>query len=591
MKTLAFVKNSHQVAPAACVINFNKSIKNRIARFRASLPSFGGGIRFFIALGMVSSLSSCGGDDGPSSYALNVYVSGLTGSGLKVTLNGGAPISIATNSQTTLARLTNGTAYTVAVTAPPVSPLQSCTASNPAGSISGNNVDVMVSCMATAPGTVGLDPATVTIDSAVPSSVIEKITSVVSPFDSQKLGTLIYVPFSAGGGESMVFAVDSNNNILLAALATTTSIKLSVQTTAVALVRLSMGPLPATASDSQVDAAISASDGFHDLVSQISAALASNTPPSASSFVVASMTGFVEQLPAPLAATLAPVSKAVNALQLSEDVAQSFLTIGSAGASAADSTAATCIQDVVAGMFPPAEVASLYPNPSASALGSYLNEALFSPISILEAVKACPRIVVPTLPSGANPLGPPSWQSAAVKFILDIAELSEQELRVGAQTISQVAAEAFGISREIFLVMNSPPPPPPSSCAQVPCVLGTQLIYEVISTDTVSGDPHYCGTGGTGVYAYFSATFDGTNWLSSIDGMPLPETYHVPNLPYGGIGGNFPGATGLETFSVGGVTGSLSETYQVVIPGSNPQAYATCTVNTTLSSVFTNRIG
>jgi hypothetical protein len=66
---------------------------------------------------------------------------------------------------------------------------------------------------------------------------------------------------------------------------------------------------------------------------------------------------------------------------------------------------------------------------------------------------------------------------------------------------------------------------------------------------------------------------------------------NMPNLPYGGIGANFPGATGLETFSVGGVTGSLSETYQVVIAGSNPQAYTTCTVNTTLSSVFTNRTG
>jgi hypothetical protein len=330
---------------------------------------------------------------------------------------------------------------------------------------------------------------------------------------------------------------------------------------------------------------------FPDLVSQISAALASNTPPSASPLVVASMGALINQIPAPLAATLAPVSKAANVLQLSEDVAQSFLTIGSAGAAAADSEAATCIQGVLEGSFPPAEVAALYPNPSASALGSYLNEVLFSPISLLKAVNECPQIVVPTLPPGANPLGPSTWQSAAVKFDLDIAELAEQELRVGAQTFGEVAAETFGIPLEIFMVMNSPPPPPPRSCAQVPCVLGTQLLYEVISTDTVSGDPQYCGTGGTGVFAYFSATFDGTNWLSSINGLPLPETYYVPNLPYGGIGGNLPGATGFETFSVGGVTGSLSETYQVVIPGSNPKAYATCTMKTTLSSVFTNRIG
>jgi hypothetical protein len=591
MKALPSIKDWHQIAPAAFGVDCSKTTEDRIARLRASLPSLGGGARFFAGLGIVISLSSCGGDNSPSSYALNVYVKGLTGSGLRVALNGGAPMSISANSQTTIARLANGTAYTVAVTAPPVGPLQACIAANPTGAISGNNVDVMVSCTAASPGTVALEPATVTIDSAAPSSVIEKITSVVSPFDGQKLGIPIYVPFSAGGGESMVFAVDANNNVLLAALATTTSIKLSAQTTALALVRLSMGPLPTTASENQLDAAISAADGFPDLVSQISAALASNTPPSASTLVAASMVGVVNQIPAALAATLAPISKAVNVMQLSEDVAQSFLANGSAGAATADLEAATCIQNALEGIFPLAEVAALYPNPSASALGSYLSEPIFSPISLLKAVDGCPQIVVPTLPPGTNPLGPSIWQSAAVKFNVDIAELAEQELRVGAQTIGEVAAETFGIPLEIFVVMNSPPPPPPHSCAQVTCVLGTQLSYEVISTDTVSGDPQYCGTGGTGVYAYFSATFDGTNWLSSINGLPLPETYYVPNLPYGGIGGSLPGATGFETFSVGGVTGSLSETYQVVIPGSSPKAYVTCTMKTTLSSVFTNRIG
>lgn len=93
-------------------------------------------------------LSSCGGDDGPSSYALNVYVSGLTGSGLQVALNGGAPIPISANSQTTVAHLKNGTAYTIAVTAQPITPTQTCSAVNQSGKIAGNNVDVMINCVA-----------------------------------------------------------------------------------------------------------------------------------------------------------------------------------------------------------------------------------------------------------------------------------------------------------------------------------------------------------------------------------------------------------------------------------------------------------
>src|SRR3984957_10118818 len=92
-------------------------------------------------------LSSCG-TDRSSSYALNVFVTGLTGSGLRVTLNDGAPISISANSQTTLARLANGASYTVAIPAQPVSPLQRCTAANPSGTISDNNMDVMIGCVA-----------------------------------------------------------------------------------------------------------------------------------------------------------------------------------------------------------------------------------------------------------------------------------------------------------------------------------------------------------------------------------------------------------------------------------------------------------
>src|ERR1700733_12098078 len=125
----------------ACVLLRAKFFHRRAAHKNVtSLSSYGW---LVAATGALMLLSSCG-TDRSSSYALNVFVTGLTGSGLRVTLNDGAPISISANSQTTLARLANGASYTVAITAQPVRPLQRCTAANPSGTISDNNMDVMI---------------------------------------------------------------------------------------------------------------------------------------------------------------------------------------------------------------------------------------------------------------------------------------------------------------------------------------------------------------------------------------------------------------------------------------------------------------
>ena len=92
------------------------------------------------------------------------------------------------------------------------------------------------------------------------------------------------------------------------------------------------------------------------------------------------------------------VSKTANALQISEDIAQSFLAIATAGESAQYST---CIQGVLEGFFPPAEVASLALNPSASALLSYLKEVLFSPVRSLRRITRRSRDVRISAPADA----------------------------------------------------------------------------------------------------------------------------------------------------------------------------------------------
>ena len=196
-------------------------------QIKALWTRLGGCVRLVVALSTAAMLSSCGGgDDGSSSYALNVYVTGLTGSGFQVKLNDGAPIGISENSQTTIARLANGTSYTVAISAQPTNPAQVCTATNSSGKIFGNNVDVMINCAVAPIATTS--ETTVTADSAIPSVAINSIVEVDSPIGSGKIGSSIEIPAQLGGNETMIFAVDANGNILWSSLVTGNSTTLSV---------------------------------------------------------------------------------------------------------------------------------------------------------------------------------------------------------------------------------------------------------------------------------------------------------------------------------------------------------------------------
>jgi hypothetical protein len=82
-------------------------------------------------------------------FSIGGTVSGLTGSGLQLQLNGGAPFAIAASGQYTFpSSLPNGTPYTVTIAQNPVGPAQICTPSNFVGVVNGANVtNVDVSCI------------------------------------------------------------------------------------------------------------------------------------------------------------------------------------------------------------------------------------------------------------------------------------------------------------------------------------------------------------------------------------------------------------------------------------------------------------
>jgi 6-phosphogluconolactonase len=81
-------------------------------------------------------------------FAINVTVSGLKGSGLALRNNGGDTLLVAANGANAFATaLTSGSAYVVTVFSQPVSPAQHCVVANGGGSIvTANITNVTVTC-------------------------------------------------------------------------------------------------------------------------------------------------------------------------------------------------------------------------------------------------------------------------------------------------------------------------------------------------------------------------------------------------------------------------------------------------------------
>jgi hypothetical protein len=82
-------------------------------------------------------------------FSIGGTVTGLTGSGLQLQLNGGAPFSIGASGPFTFpTSLPNTTPYTVTIAQNPVGPTQICTLNNFVGVVSGANItNVDVSCV------------------------------------------------------------------------------------------------------------------------------------------------------------------------------------------------------------------------------------------------------------------------------------------------------------------------------------------------------------------------------------------------------------------------------------------------------------
>ncbi len=104
-----------------------------------------------LALGsVVAVLFGCGGGggDAPLTYTVGGVVSGLAGAGLTLQLGGASNLAVNSSGNFSFpTSLNNGSAYSVAVSAQPTSPSQTCAVANGSGTVGNANVsNVMVTC-------------------------------------------------------------------------------------------------------------------------------------------------------------------------------------------------------------------------------------------------------------------------------------------------------------------------------------------------------------------------------------------------------------------------------------------------------------
>ena len=121
----------------------------------------------------------------------------------------------------------------------------------------------------------------VTLDPSLPTALKSKVSSITSASGTAPLGQSLTFPMLDASGDSLVTAMDADNNILLAALVTqkTTSTTLSADSTAVAFARLSNGALLGSVTNDQFNNAVRASPSFSKLVAAITDAATTGTAP------------------------------------------------------------------------------------------------------------------------------------------------------------------------------------------------------------------------------------------------------------------------------------------------------------------------
>jgi alpha-tubulin suppressor-like RCC1 family protein len=117
-------------------------------------------------------------------FTVGGTISGLTGTGLTLTNNGGAPLAVSGTTFVFPAQA-SGTAYAVLVATQPSSPAQSCSVANGSGTVGSANVTtIAVTCAATdvvAPTVLSTSPINTTVGTALQTAVVVNFSEPIKP--------------------------------------------------------------------------------------------------------------------------------------------------------------------------------------------------------------------------------------------------------------------------------------------------------------------------------------------------------------------------------------------------------------------------
>jgi hypothetical protein len=219
-----------------------------------------------------------GGSSTAATYAVSAAVSGLSGSGLTLSVNGGAPITVSTNGTVALETgLAAGAAYNVSVVNQPVDPVQACALSGQSGTASPTAGSVAVSC--TTAAITAQTAVMATIDPSVASTIQSSIAQVITGWGAGPIQSWIPMQILSADGDTIVLAIDSTGNVLLAGMADSTNITLDADSTALALVRLFIANGIQTGTVTQQNAAIRTASAYNSLVTVIQSDLQNGTAP------------------------------------------------------------------------------------------------------------------------------------------------------------------------------------------------------------------------------------------------------------------------------------------------------------------------
>jgi hypothetical protein len=259
------------------------SVCSRTSHFSEVVPRVRRRAGAAYALTLCTLVVACGGGGGGGSgptatYSVVASVSGLTGSGLTLSLNGGAPVPASNGSVTLSPALANGATYAVTVVGTPVDPTQSCTVSSATGQISGANATgIEVVCVVSAAS--AQTAAQLSLDSSVPATIQSSIAKVITPSGSGSLSSWIPIDLTGPDGDTFAFAVDANGKVVMATMVGSSQATLSADSTALALSRLLTNDVSTKLSAAEIESNIRAAAGYAALVTVIDADLKAGTRP------------------------------------------------------------------------------------------------------------------------------------------------------------------------------------------------------------------------------------------------------------------------------------------------------------------------